>query len=77
MSRYRLDPPDDDAYEVRPELVSCTDCSADFSRAENDPGTLCDACSDRRDAWLASVELRMTSAALGAVASALGRKAVA
>ena len=66
----------DDVDDVRPN-ASCSDCGVDFSRAENDPGTLCDACSDRRDAWLAAVEIRMTTAALGAVASALGRKAVA
>ena len=72
MNRY-----DDDAYtdDVQPN-ATCTDCSVDFSRAEEDPGTLCDACSDRREAWLSSVQLRMTHAGLTAVAAAL-RKEVA
>lgn len=63
----------DDVDDVRPN-ATCADCSADFSRADNDPGTLCDTCSDRRDAWLAAVEVRMQKAALTAVAAALGKR---
>lgn len=63
-----------DRYDDVKPNATCTDCSVDFSRAETDPGTLCDACSDRREAWLAAVHVRMRTAALRAVAVALGRR---
>ena len=54
----RFDPPDDDAYDVRPN-ATCSDCGVDFSKADHDPTTLCDRCSDQRDAHTSLLELRL------------------
>lgn len=51
----------DSYYDMRPN-ATCSDCGADFSRAENDPGTLCDACSDRRDAHTDLLQRRLVMA---------------
>jgi len=40
----------DDADDVRPN-ANCSDCGVDYSKADHDPTTTCDACSDRRDQW--------------------------
>lgn len=50
MNRYALDPPDDDAYELQPN-ATCEDCGVAYAKADADPTTWCDACSDRRDRW--------------------------
>ena len=71
MTRYALDPPDDDAYDVKYDGTACSDCGAPSV------AWLCETCSDRRDTWVVSVQLRMQKAALHAVAAALGRKDVA
>ncbi len=42
--------------------ATCSDCSAPYSRADGDPTTWCDACSDRRDGWVTAVEQRMARA---------------
>lgn len=63
MSRFGIDPPDDDAYDVQPN-ADCTDCGIAYGRATNDPTTWCDACSDRRDAWAEAIEVRMATARL-------------
>jgi hypothetical protein len=60
MSFYG-DPPDEAAYDLRPN-ATCTDCGADFSKADADPGTLCDRCSDQRDAHTSLLELRLLMA---------------
>jgi hypothetical protein len=53
----------DDAYpdDVRPN-ATCSDCSGDYSRADDDPSTLCDACSDRRDVHTSRLERRLVMA---------------
>lgn len=62
MSRWSLDPPDDDAYDERPD-ATCDDCGIDFfGRAEL--GGICDACCNARDAWVDRLELRMLKADL-------------
>ena len=53
--------PDTYQDDDRPN-ATCTDCSADFSRADHDLGTLCDACSDRHDAHTSMLERRLTMA---------------
>jgi hypothetical protein len=63
MSRWDVDPPDDDRFDVRPN-ATCTDCGVSYLKAERDPTTTCDECSDRRDAWAAVTELRMARAAI-------------
>lgn len=55
MSRYGIDPPDDDAYDVRYDGTDCTDCGAPSV------AWLCETCSDRRDSWAAATELRMAA----------------
>jgi len=52
-----------DAYsdDLRPN-ASCTDCGADYSKADHDPTTTCDACSDRRDAHTSRLERRLRMA---------------
>lgn len=51
----------DSCYDVQPN-ATCTDCGVDFSRGENDPGTLCDPCSDRRDAHTSMLARRLVMA---------------
>jgi DNA-directed RNA polymerase subunit RPC12/RpoP len=55
MNRY------DDVYDLQ-DNATCADCGADYSRAEDDPTTACDPCSDRRDVWAAVTEIRMAQA---------------
>lgn len=50
-----------DVYDVRPN-ATCVDCGTDYSRAENDPGTYCDGCSDRRDAHTDLLQRRLKMA---------------
>lgn len=64
MSRWSLDD-DDRAWDDEPRPnATCTDCALSYSKAEDDPSTTCDACSDRRDAWATATETRMAKAAL-------------
>ncbi len=58
MSRFGFEDADPDFDEV-PFNATCTDCGADYGRAEGDPTTWCDACSDRRDGWVSAMEVRM------------------
>jgi hypothetical protein len=51
----------DSCYEVPPN-ATCSDCGADYSRAEGDPTTTCDPCSDRRDAHTTLLERRLVMA---------------
>jgi hypothetical protein len=55
----------DDADDLQPN-ATCDDCGIDFSRALDDVGPYCDSCSDRRDAWVAALELRMAKTMLPA-----------
>ncbi len=55
--------PDLDAYDVRPN-ASCSDCGAEYSKADADPTTWCDPCSNRRDAWAALTEIRLMAKAV-------------
>jgi hypothetical protein len=50
-----------DVYDIQPN-ATCQDCGQDFSRAEDDPGPYCDACSDRRDAHTTMLEHRLVMA---------------
>jgi hypothetical protein len=43
MSRYGIDPPDDDAYDVQYDGTDCADCGAPSV------AWLCETCSDRRE----------------------------
>jgi hypothetical protein len=55
MSRFSLDPPDDDAYDVRYDGTDCADCG------RPSVAWLCETCSDQREAWAEATEMRMTS----------------
>jgi hypothetical protein len=56
MSRFSIDPPDDDAYDVRYDGTACEDCG------RPSVAWLCETCSDQRDAWAAATEAKgMTS----------------
>ena len=57
MSRWSIDPPDDDAYDVQYDGTDCADCGGPSV------AWLCETCSDRRDSWAAATELRMASLA--------------
>lgn len=46
--------------------ATCTDCGVDYSKADGDPTTWCDACSDQRDAHTDALEMRMAKADLRA-----------
>jgi hypothetical protein len=48
--------------EIHPN-ASCSDCGVDYSKAEGDPTTTCDACSDRRDQWAEAYQQRLAAAA--------------
>jgi len=50
-----------DVDDVRPN-ATCTDCGSDYSRADHDPTTLCDTCSDRRDAYTSQLQRRLQMA---------------
>lgn len=41
-----------------PPNATCDDCGADYSKADHDPTTTCDACSDKRDRWMEALEAR-------------------
>jgi hypothetical protein len=53
MSRWSIDPPDDDAYDVRDDGTACDDCG------RPSVAWLCETCSDQREAWAAATALRM------------------
>jgi hypothetical protein len=38
--------------------ATCDDCGAEYSKADHDPTTCCDRCSDHRDRWEAALEAR-------------------
>lgn len=57
MSRYGIDPPDDDAYDVQYDGTACEDCG------RPSVAWLCETCSDRRESWAAATEIRMASVA--------------
>ncbi len=42
--------------------ATCSDCGGDYGRADGDPTTWCDPCSDRRDGWVSALEIRMQRA---------------
>jgi hypothetical protein len=57
MSRFSLDPPDDDAYDdVRYDGTDCADCG------QPSVAWLCETCSDQREAWAAATASRMATA---------------
>ncbi len=60
MSRFGLEDDEPDFDEL-PFNAQCTDCGASYGRAEGDPTTTCDACSDRRDGWVTALEARMSA----------------
>ncbi len=55
MSRFGIDPPDDDAYayDVRYDGTACEDCG------RPSVAWLCETCSDRRDAHTSALQRRM------------------
>jgi hypothetical protein len=61
MSRHDSDL---DYYEWLngPDLIApnatCDDCGAEYAKAEGDPTTCCDRCSDTRDRWIEALEAR-------------------
>ena len=61
MISSRLDPPDDDAYDVKPNAV-CADCGLDYSKGEHDRTVWCDECSNRRDLHTSLLEIRLMMA---------------
>lgn len=55
MSRYGIDPPDDDAYDVKYDGTDCADCG------RPSVAWLCETCSDQRESWAAAAQLRMAA----------------
>jgi hypothetical protein len=53
VSRFSLDPPDDDAYDVRDDGTACEDCG------RPSVAWLCETCSDQRDAHTSALQVRM------------------
>lgn len=53
MSHWAIDPPDDDAYDVKYDGTACEDCGCPSV------AWLCETCSDQRESWAAAAELRM------------------
>jgi len=51
-----------------PWQASCTDCGTDFSKADHDPTTTCDSCSDQRDSHTSLLEIRLALAKAALVA---------
>jgi hypothetical protein len=49
--------------EIQPN-ASCTDCGVDYAKADADPTTWCDPCSDRRDAHTTAMEIRFMAKAV-------------
>lgn len=66
MSRFGIDPPDDDAYEMRPN-AECADCGVAYAKGEHDRSVWCDPCSDRRDRWITAQEMKRMAKAVLAV----------
>jgi hypothetical protein len=56
MSRFSIDPPDDDAYDVRYDGTDCADCG------RPSVAWLCETCSDQRDAHTSALEQRLATA---------------
>jgi len=54
VSRWGIDPPDDDAYDVRHDGTACEDCG------RPSVAWLCETCSDARESWAAAAELRLS-----------------
>lgn len=54
MSRWSIDPPDDNAYDVRHDS-DCADCGRPAV------AWLCEDCSDQRESWAAATEQRMAT----------------
>jgi hypothetical protein len=52
----------DDIDDLRPN-AECSDCGIAYGKADDDPTTWCDACSDRRDTWAAAFEIRVMAKA--------------
>jgi hypothetical protein len=57
MSRWGIDPPDDDQYDVAYDGTACEDCGGPSV------AWLCEFCSDLRAFWAAAMEVRMAKAA--------------
>jgi hypothetical protein len=47
-----------------PPNAVCADCGVDYSKADHDLSALCDACSDKREAWATATAVRMVKAAI-------------
>ena len=56
MSRFSLDPPDYDAYDVRYDGTACEDCG------RPSVAWLCETCSDQREVWAAATSSRLAKA---------------
>jgi hypothetical protein len=50
---WNIDPPDDDAYDVRYDGTDCADCGRPAV------AWLCETCSDQRDSHTSALQLRM------------------
>lgn len=68
MSRFDSDYDYFDQPWNRPGDATCSDCGADFSKAREDVGSLCDTCCSLRDTHTSAVEIRMAQARLKAQA---------
>ena len=53
MSRWGIDPPDEDQYDIRYDGTACSDCGRPAV------AWLCETCGDAREYWAAAAELRM------------------
>jgi hypothetical protein len=53
MSRWGIDPSDDDAYDVKYDGTDCADCGGPSVE------WLCETCSDQRDAHTSALERRL------------------
>jgi hypothetical protein len=56
MSRWGIDPPDDDPYGVAYDGTACEDCG------RPSVAWLCETCSDQRESWAAATAIRLANA---------------
>ncbi len=61
---------DQDGGALAPN-AHCHDCGVPYSRADDDPSTWCDACSDARDAHTSALEIRLAKAGVPDIFSRL------
>jgi hypothetical protein len=57
MSRWGIDPPDEDAYDIRYDGTACADCGRPAV------AWLCETCGDAREYWAVAAAMRLSQTA--------------